>query len=118
MDTSPLSQPTFYNVVLMHELDYPTLQGIAQMAGVDISIMDAMFTCVAIHRVDALKILAAFSKYTGESYTLENVRVALHSTLSEIVENHNLNLTTLSTQSKVSITVIDMMLCDQPVPIR
>jgi hypothetical protein len=110
---------TFYNVVVMHyDFDYTTLQLIAEMAGVDIRIMDRMFTSVAIRRSDAEKLLATFSEYTQESWTLDNVKVALYPTFADLYTLHQLDLDTLSTHSEIARTVIDKMLCDVPVAER
>jgi hypothetical protein len=114
----PVIKPTFFNAVVLHDFDYPTLQLIATMAGVEEYVISAMFTTTAIHRADAEKILTAFSEYTQESYTLDNVRVALHPTFSDIVDVHKLDTSVLSTRSGVPIAIIDMMLCDEPVPIK
>lgn len=114
----PVIKPTFFNVVSLYDFDYTTLELIATMAGVEQYIVNAMYTTVAIHRADAEKILVAFSEYTQETYTFDNVKVALHPTFNDIVEAHKLDTSTLSTGSGAPIAFVDMMLCDEPVPIK
>lgn len=111
-------KPTFYNLVVLHDFDYPTLQRIAQMAGVEEDIVSAMFTTNPIYRADAEKILAAFSEYTQQSYTLDNVRVALLPTFDQIYTTHNLDFTKLATAAGVPHAIIDMLLVNEPVPVR
>jgi hypothetical protein len=114
----PVIKPTFFNLVVMHDYDYPTLQLIATMAGVEKYVVSAMFTTVAVHCADAEKILAAFSEYTQETYTFDNVKVALHPTFSDIVETHKLDTSVLAAHSAVPLAIVDMMLCDEPVPVN
>ena len=111
----PVIKPTFYNAVLLYNVDYPTLQTLATKAGVTQDVMDAMFTSVAIHRVDAKKILAVFSEYTGVTWNLDNVRVGLLPTFEDICTQHGLDRLLLATQSDVPYAVFDMMLTQTPV---
>lgn len=108
-------KPTFYNVCLMYDLDYHTLQAIADMAGVQQSIVYDMFTSVVIHRSDALKILAAFSGYTGVNWTFDNVKVALLPTFQDICTAYKLDFVTLTTCADVPCAILDMMLSSEPV---
>jgi hypothetical protein len=112
----PLKQ-TFYNLVVLREYDYPILQLIAKMAGVEEYIVSAMFTTVAVHRADATKVLTAFSEYTQQTYTFDNVKVALHPTFTELATAYQLDLSLLAQEAGVSYTVIDNLLIDQPIPI-
>jgi hypothetical protein len=118
--TTPINtiKPTFYNLVVLHDFDYPTLQVIAQMAGVEEDIVSAMFTTNPIYRADAEKILVAFSEYTGHAYTLDTVRVALLPTFEQIYTTHNLDFAKLATAAGVPHAIIDMLLVNEPVPIR
>ena len=111
----PVIKPTFYNAVLLYNVDYPTLQEIAKRANVTQETMNNMFTSVAIHRVDAKKILAAFSEYTGVTWTLDNVRVGLLPTFEDICTQHRLDGLSLATESDVPYAVFDMMLTGTPV---
>lgn len=112
----PLKQP-FFNIFALYDFDYTTLELLATMAGVEQHIVNAMYTTVAIHRADALKILAAFSKHTQHTYTFDNVKVALHPTFTELVSAHNLDISQLATCAGIPDTVIDSLLIDQPIPI-
>ena len=114
----PVIKPTFYNAVLLYNMDYPTLEAIAQTANVPQSTMDAMFTGVAIHRVDAEKILAAFSQYTGVTWTLDNVRVGLLPTFADICTKHKLDGFSLATLADLSYSIIDKMLHEMEVSER
>src|SRR5437763_9384027 len=107
---------TFSTLFVLSNLDCPTLEVIARMAGVDTRVVEDMFTSVAIHRGDALKVLAAFSKYTGQQWTLDNVKVALLPTFEEICTTHQLDPASLSTGSGVPMALLDRMLMNHPVP--
>jgi hypothetical protein len=115
-------KPIFYNAVLMYNLDYPTLQALAEMAKVEQGVVDAMFTTVAVHRTDALKVLAAFSEYTGVTWTLDNVKVALLPTFADICEQHKLNIHELTLQldrvEELPFCTFDMMLENTPVLLK
>lgn len=108
-------KPTFYNICLMYDLDYPALQTIANMAHVDKSIIEAMFVSVTIHRLDAEKILTAFSAYTGKTWTFDDMKIALHPTFEKIYTTHHLDFVTLATDTDVPHATIDMMLSGEPV---
>src|SRR5579864_7367538 len=111
-------RPRFYDVCLMYDLDYPTLQAIADKAGVDKSIIEAMFVSVAIHRADALKILSAFSEHMGKTWTFDDMKVALLPTFEEIYTTHQLDCALLATDSSVAYATIDMMRTSEPVSER
>lgn len=111
-------KPTFYNIFLMYDLDYPILQTIANMAHVDKSIIEAMFVSVAIHRADAEKILTAFSTYTGKTWIFDDMKIALFPTFAHIYTTHQLDFVTLATDTDVPHATIDMMLSGEPVSER
>jgi hypothetical protein len=112
------TNPRFYDLCLTYEFDDQALQEIANISGMHKSVVDAMFVSVLVRRADALKVLAAFSQYTGKAWNLDNVKVALIPTFQELHTTHNFDLATLSTHSGVPLTTLDMLLNDQPIPTR
>jgi hypothetical protein len=114
---NPLPKTTFYNLVVMqYNYNATDLQKIAEMAGVSEDIINRMFTSVAIKREDAKKLLQAFSEYTQDKWSLDNVKIALFPTFADLHTLHQFDLNVLSTGSGVEYTVIDMMLANHPVP--
>jgi hypothetical protein len=116
MDNFPQPQPTpqrtrplFYDICLMYEFDDNALQAIANMAGVDKSIVDAMFVSLAVRHVDAEKVLVAFSEYTGQTWGLDNVKVTLLPTFADLLALHQFDLVRLATSAGVPYATLDMM---------
>jgi len=113
----PKVQPRFYDVALMLALDYHELQQISKSAGIDDDIMNDMFLSVPVHRVDAEKYLAEFSKYTGKTWTLQNTRVVLLPTFADVCQIHqNVDLTKVVSTSGVSHDILTLMALGKPVP--
>lgn len=109
-------QATFYNVFLSYEFDNQTLFAIAEKAGVSKETAENMLMSIAVHRVDAKKILAAFSEYTGKEYRLDNVRVSLLPTFHEVCEDTKVTIETLTiATTRVSRQVFELLLADKPV---
>lgn len=125
MDDLPTPQPptqqvklSFHHLCLMYELDDKALQDIADISGVDKSIIDAMFVNLLVHRADALKALAALSQYTGKTWSFDNVKIALLPTFQELHTAHHFNLAKLAMHAGVPFTTLNKMLNDHPVPLR
>ena len=123
MNELPQPQPAtqqakqlFYNICLAYEFDDETLQKLADMAKVHKSVVDAMFVSFSVHRAEAEKVLVAFSEYTHQAWSLNNVRVALMPTFADLHAKHSFDLATLSTGAGVPAHLIDMMLEAHPVP--
>jgi hypothetical protein len=111
-------KPRFSEVCQMHHLEYQGMQDIADKAKVPKYVVDAMSVSVAVRRVHALKVLAALGDLTGQTWTLNNVKVALLPTFQNFHTIHQFDLTILSTTSGVSFDIIGMMLRDEPVPMK
>ena len=123
MDELPKPQPTtqqakqlFYNICVAYDLDDQALQDIANMAGVHKGIVNTMFVSIAVRRVEAEKVLVAFSEYTGKKWTLSNVKVALMPTFADLHATHQFDLARLATSAGVPFTTIDMILSGHAVP--
>ena len=94
------------------------MQALADKAGVKKDIVDAMSVSMAVRRVQALKVLAALSEYTGESWTLDNVQVRLLPTYSDYHAFHPFDLARLSTGSTVPFDRLEMLLRGEPITTR
>ena len=119
MNELPQPQPAkrlFYNLCLMYDMDDNALQELANMAKVHKSVVDAMFVSVGVQRAEAEKVLVAFSEYTHQAWSLDNVRIALMPTFADLHAKHEFDLATLSTGAGVPAHLIDMMLEAHPVP--
>ena len=108
----------FYEVCQMHQLDSQAMQGLADRARVPKDTVDAMAVSVAVRRMDALSVLAALSDLTSQTWTLDNVKVALLPTFADFHRIHQFDLAILSTTSGVSFDVISNMLRCEPVPMN
>ena len=117
-DTPKPVKKRFYEVCQMYNLDSQTMQAIADKARVSKDIVDAMAVSVAVRRVDALSVLAALSEHTDQTWTLENVTVALLPTFKDFHSIHQFDLAILSTTSGVSFDIISSMLHDKPIPMK
>jgi hypothetical protein len=104
------AKPRFCEVCQLHHLDYQAMQAIADKARVPKQVADAMSVSVAVPRGQAEKILLALSEHTNQTYTLDNVKVALLPTFAAFHSIHQFDLPVLSTASGVSFDVIGMML--------
>jgi len=108
---------TFYNSCSMYGIDEQTLSVIAQMAGIDPSIVTAMYRGGAVRRGDATKIVQALSDYTEAKWTLDNMLLALLPTFAEILGLHkNLDLTKVASIAGVAYALLEMMTVYEPVP--
>ena len=108
-----LPQPTkqlFYNLCVAYDLDEQALQKIADMAGIHKGVVNTMFVSVAVRRVEAEKVLVAFSEYTGKKWTLSNVKVALMPTFADLHATHHFDLARLAISAGVPFAALDMML--------
>ena|SRR2546429_356385 len=108
----------FSEVCQMHNLDYQAMQSIADHAGLPKHVVDAMSVSVAVRRMYAVKVLQALSDQTGQTWTLDNVKVALLPTFQNFHCLHQFDLAILSTVSGVSFDIIGMMLNNEPVPMK
>ena len=97
---------------LLYRLTYDTDDHILQRSQIwqVLQHRDSMIRECCIRRVDAEKILAAFSAYTGGTWSFDNVKVALLPTFSDLHTIHNFNLDTLAKDAGVPYAVLDMML--------
>src|SRR5579859_5864333 len=108
MDDLPTPQPptqpvkqSFHHLCLMYKFDDKALQKIADISGVDKSIIDAMFVSLLVRRADALKALAALSQYTGITWSFDNVKIALLPTFQELHTAHHFDLAKLAMHAGV-----------------
>ncbi len=108
----------FYEVCQMYNLDSQAMQAIADRAGVPKHVVDAVSVSVAVRHVDASSVLAALSEHTDQTWTLDNVKVALLPTFADFHSIHQFDLAILSTASGVSFDIISSMLSDEPVPMN
>ena len=104
------NRPRFSEVCQRYHLDYQAMQAIADRACVRKSVVDAMSVSVAVRRRHAIQVLAALSKYTGDTWTLDNVQIALLHTFQELHAFHQFDLSVLSITSGISFDTIPMML--------
>ena len=74
-----------------------------------------MSVSVAVRRVQASSVLAALSDQTGQTWTLDSVKVALLPTFQDLHTIYQFDLAILSTKSGVSFDTIGKMLDDEPV---
>lgn len=108
-------RPRFSEVCQRYHLDYQSMQEIARSAGVPKEVVDAMAVSTAVHRDQALKVLAVLSERTGATWTLDNVQVVILPTFKEFHVFHQFDLAILSTTSGVSFDTIDRMLRGEPI---
>ena len=115
--TKCIVKRTFYNLMLMYDLDYKAFKTIAEMAQVPVSVVEAMFLDNTVLTADATNVLAAFSEYTGHHWTLNTVTVktAHRLTFKDICTLHLLDLDTLAKEAGVPFAVLDRMLDGEPV---
>ena len=111
-------KPRFSEVCQKHHLDYQAMQALADNAGLPKQVVDAMSVSVAVRRLHALKVLQALGELTGETWTLDTVRVALRPSFQDFHRLHQFDLAILSTASGVSFDIIGMMLRGEPVPMK
>lgn len=117
MEQKPV-KPRFSEVCQMHNLDYQAMQALADTAGVPKHVVDAMSVSTAVHRAHATSVLKALSDHTGQTWTLDNVKVALLPTFQDFYAFHQFDLSILSATSGISFDTIGMMLRDEPVSTR
>jgi hypothetical protein len=117
-ESSKPEKKRFSEVCQMYNLDYQAMQAIADKARLPKDIVDAMAVSVAVRRVDASSVLAALSDLTDQTWTLDNVKVALFPTFADFHTIHQFDLAILSTASGVSFDVISNMLRCEPVPMN
>ncbi len=108
----------FYEVCQMYHLDSQAMQHIAAKAGFSKQVMDAMAVSVAVCRAQATAVLAALSEQTGQTWTLDNVKVVLFPTFAGLHALHQFDLDMLSIASGVSFDIISRMLREEPVPMK
>ena len=70
-----MEKPRFKNLYTTHNVG---AEHLAAIAGVPVDVIDRMLTDRRVFQGQAEKVLAAFSKLTGETYTLDTVYVYLH----------------------------------------
>lgn len=109
------NRPRFSEVCQRYHLDYQAMQEIARSAGVPKDVVDAMAVSTAVRRDQARKVLAVLSERTGETWTLDNVHVAILPTFKDFHAFHQFDLAILSTTSGVSFDTIDRMLRGEPI---
>ena len=114
---STLIKRSFYDLTVMYNLDYNTMQKLAGMAQVPIAIIEAMFLDNTVLLSDALNVLKAFSEHTGHHWTLNTVKVKTASllTFKDIYQIHQFDLDAVATQAGVPFALLDMMLVGTPV---
>jgi hypothetical protein len=71
------TKPRFYDLCLMCQLDYETLQVIADQAKVPLPAIDALFEGHPVERSVAQKVLAVLSQRTAQPFTLDKVDIPL-----------------------------------------
>ena len=108
--TTQQAKQLFYNLCVAYDLDDQALQDIANMAGVDKGVVNTMFVSIAVCRVEAEKVLMAFSEYTGKTWNFDTVKVALMPTFADLQEKHQLDLARLAIGAGVPYAILDMML--------
>ncbi len=114
-DTLQPVKPRFYEICQKHNLDYQAMQTLADRARLPKNVVDSMSVSVAVRRVQASSVLAALSDQTGQTWTLDNVKVALLPTFQDLHTIYQFDLAILSTKSGVSFDTIGKMLDDEPV---
>ena len=67
----------FSNLCWCTNSEGPVLHALAAIAGVSKETVEQMVTGIAVRRADAIAVLAAFSRFTVEKWTLDNVEVSL-----------------------------------------
>jgi len=107
--------PRFSEVCRRYQLDYQAMQAIARSAGVSKEVVDAMSVSRAVHRGRAERVLAALSEYTHDTWTLENVQVAVLPLFQAFHALYHFDLTLLSILSGVAFDTVDRMLRGEPV---
>jgi hypothetical protein len=75
MDGPPPPKPRFYDLCQTHQIDEKALIILATEAGVSQVAMNAMRIGDPVRRHEAEKILEAFSKCVGTTYTLDNTDI-------------------------------------------
>lgn len=106
----PQAKRLFYNLCVEYELYYEDLEALAEAANVHMSVVGDMFVTVAVKRVEAEKVLTAFSEHTGTTWTMNTVRVALMQTFADLHATHHFDLSQLAIDAGVLYTAIKRML--------
>jgi len=114
-ESSPSVKPRFSEVCQRYHLDYQAMQAIAEKASVPKKVVDAMSVSSAVHRGRAESVLAALSEYTHDTWTLENVHVAVLPTFQDFHTFYQFDLAILSTASGIPFDTVDRMLRGEPI---
>ena len=109
------AKPRFYEICQIHNFDYKAMQALADKAGVPKEIVDRMAVSAAVRRAQAIAVLAALSNLTSQTWTLDNVKVALLPTFQNLHTVYQFDLAILSTKSGISFDTIGKMLNSEPV---
>ena len=117
MEKEPLPpvKPRFSEVCQRYHLDYQAMQAIAKQAGVEKSVVDAMSVSRAVHRGLALRVLAALSAYTHETWTLENMQISVLPLFKDFHALYHFDIPLLSITSGIPFDTVDRMLRGEPV---
>jgi hypothetical protein len=114
MDEPPTKE-VFYNLCVEHNVYHTAQIALAERASVEKDVIGAMFLSNAVRRADAEKVLEAFSYMTGETYTLDNVQVALLPTFAELHAKHQFDLIRITRITGIPYATLDMMRARQKV---
>lgn len=81
------TKPTFFDLCMEHELGYSMLQVVADLAGVPLSTVEAMFAGFPVPKEQAQSVLVIVSQHTGKTCNLDTMTVPLLNE-SEIHHEH------------------------------
>jgi hypothetical protein len=102
-------QPYYRNSRILNAIDEK---------GADVRVMLKMIEGKMVPRADAEKVLVAFSEYTKQAWSLDNVQVALMPTFADLHRLHKFDLARLATDADLPYTVLDMMLAGHSVSLQ
>ena len=109
------TRPRFYDICIRCQLDYGTLQAIANQANVPLVVLDAMFKGEPVGRDDAEKVLRIVSQQTRLTWTLGDLDILTVPTLADLFISPGFDADHISQQAGVPFAILDQMLADQPV---
>jgi hypothetical protein len=75
--SQPISRQSFYDICKVRAFSLNQLADLADLAGVERRVVNAMFLGNPVKRSEAVSVIVALSQITGENYTLDNTTVSL-----------------------------------------
>ena len=122
-------KPRFPQVYARSGIGYGMIDTIAEVAGVPRYVLNEMLLGNPVARIDAEKVLAIISHYTGKTWTLDTVAVpvlapelavtnnhATKPTFQQLREQCHFDIIALAYQANVQPQMVYYMLLGEPIP--